>query len=497
MCALLAAVTGFIFWGENGLSYNNNPGFPLYGTRTGGTAFSYYNLSLSANANIDGGVVPYLYQLASQYTLFDNFFRSTNGASDITYLAQFAGRLPAWGSDGYTCAAASDPNYGTGSSAPYQEVPCAYGSDGIVTTASLGGCNVISTTDCTWVAEYDGYLPNLFPQADSSLPTCQAQTAAPLPGASLSSPQGWAPPLPTTFQTLGKQLDAAGQTWAVYGMGLNSQVNGNFCDPEYPNYSAHNNPLHYLLDFQDPTTSYFQAHFRDDNQFFTDLTSNTLPAWSQITFNEVYDGAVSDSNLASFETQLKRHMAAITASPYWTSGNTMVIVHGVDNGGLWDHVAPYAADRTGPGPRTPLLVISPDHANGGVNHYPYETFSLRKMVQTRFSMGNTLMTPTRYWAARDLTNSFDEVNSVYVNPCSGGQWTNATQCQNGNVYTAPGGSTTSTGSAIASTGATGIVVVTSSGTSGGGNANAASAVVHGSTTLLSMLVFAVVLSLVL
>lgn len=95
----------------------NNPGFPYYGSRTGGTSFSYYNLSSPVNANIDNGVVPYLYTLASQYTLFDNFFRSANGASDIAYLAQFAGRLPAWGADGYTCAAASDPTYGTAATA--------------------------------------------------------------------------------------------------------------------------------------------------------------------------------------------------------------------------------------------------------------------------------------------------------------------------------------------------------------------------------------------
>lgn len=164
-------------------------------------------------------------------------------------------------------------------------------------------------------------LPSLFPQPNNSLSTCQAQTAAPLPGATLSqaSGNGWAIPLPTTFQTLGTQLDAAGQSWSIYGMGLNSQINGNFCDPEYPNYSAHNNPLHYLQAFADPTSSYFKAHFRDDNQFFTDLSSNNLPAWSQITFNEVYDGAVSDSNLAAFETQLKRHMNAIMASPYWST----------------------------------------------------------------------------------------------------------------------------------------------------------------------------------
>lgn len=112
-------MNGFIFWGENGQSQVNNPGFPYYGTRTGGTAFSYYNLSLAVNAGIDNGVVPYLYQLASQYTLFDNFFRSTNGASDITYLAQFAGRLPAWGADGYTCAAPTDPTFGYNSTAPY------------------------------------------------------------------------------------------------------------------------------------------------------------------------------------------------------------------------------------------------------------------------------------------------------------------------------------------------------------------------------------------
>ena len=78
----------------------------------------------------------------------------------------------------------------------------------------------------------------------------------------------------------------------------------------------------------------------------------------------------------------------------------------------------------------PLLAISPDHAGGGVNHYPYEHFSLRKMTQRRFGISNSIMSQTRLYAARDFTNSFDEANACFSNPCSTGAAAGAAQCSN-------------------------------------------------------------------
>ena len=70
---------------------------------------------------------------------------------------------------------------------------------------------------------------------------------------------------------------------------------------------------------------------------------------------------------------------------------------------------PYDGDSFGPGARVPLILISPDHAKGGVNHQPYEHLSLMKMISTRFGVSASLLSSARQTSTRDLTNSFDEL----------------------------------------------------------------------------------------
>ena len=60
-------------------------------------------------------------------------------------------------------------------------------------------------------------------------------------------------------------------------------------------------------------------------------------------------------------------------------------------------------------------MISPAHANGGVNHYPYETLSLIKMIETRFGIQDTLLNAARTQSTRDLSNSFCEPNNAACN----------------------------------------------------------------------------------
>ena len=208
-----------------------------------------------------------------------------------------------------------------------------------------------------------------------------------------------------------------------------------------PNYSYHNNPLHYYANFSNFSSPYFKQHLRDDSQFFTDIASGQLPQFSWITMNEVYDGAVSDSDIGMMDSALIAHMDAIFASPGWQAGTTMVNIVFSDHGALWDHAAPYAGDKVGPGARVPLITVSPAHKNGGVNHYPYEHFSLRKMLQRRFGISNSIISPTRYQAARDFTNSFDEINACYQDPCAAGTATGAQQCVAPAKYQPPAGVT--------------------------------------------------------
>jgi len=57
-----------------------------------------------------------------------------------------------------------------------------------------------------------------------------------------------------------------------------------------------------------------------------------------------------------------------------------------ENGGFWDHVAPPKRDRWGPGTRVPTIVVSPFARKGHVDHTPYDTLSILKLIETRFAL---------------------------------------------------------------------------------------------------------------
>jgi len=75
-----------------------------------------------------------------------------------------------------------------------------------------------------------------------------------------------------------------------------------------------------------------------------------------------------------------------------------------ENGGRWDHVAPPAGDRWGPGSRVPALVISPYAKRHYVDHTQYETVSVLKLIKTRWKLAPL---GTRDAKANDLVNAFD------------------------------------------------------------------------------------------
>ena len=77
-------------------------------------------------------------------------------------------------------------------------------------------------------------------------------------------------------------------------------------------------------------------------------------------------------------------METIQSSPYWS--DTVIIVTYDENGGLWDHVAPPKVDRWGPGSRVPAIIISPLAKRGFVDHTPYDTTSILKLITLRFGL---------------------------------------------------------------------------------------------------------------
>jgi phospholipase C len=75
-----------------------------------------------------------------------------------------------------------------------------------------------------------------------------------------------------------------------------------------------------------------------------------------------------------------------------------------DNGGFWDHVAPPAGDKWGPGTRVPTLVISPFAKKGFIDETIYDSASILAFIEHRWGLDAL---GTRDQAAADLTNAFD------------------------------------------------------------------------------------------
>ena len=88
----------------------------------------------------------------------------------------------------------------------------------------------------------------------------------------------------------------------------------------------------------------------------------------------VFDG---DAHIADLVAKLR-------AGRQW---DHMVIVITYDEyGGAWDHVAPPRGDLLGPGARIPALIVSPFAKKGTVDHTPYDTASILRLIIRRFDL---------------------------------------------------------------------------------------------------------------
>jgi acid phosphatase len=75
---------------------------------------------------------------------------------------------------------------------------------------------------------------------------------------------------------------------------------------------------------------------------------------------------------------------AVRASPLWS--RTLIVITYDENGGRWDHVAPPVVDRWGPGVRVPAVIVSPLVKRGHVDHTPYDTTAILKLIQVRWGV---------------------------------------------------------------------------------------------------------------
>jgi phospholipase C len=241
------------------------------------------------------------------------------------------------------------------------------------------------------------------------------------------------PTVTMSGHTIGDALSARGVTWGWFEGGFrpSSTSSGKaVCDTSHTNlagsaskdYVPHHEPFQYYASTANPHhlppsssaaigTSDQANHQYDLSDFWTAASAGRLPAVSFLKAPAYQDGHAGYSNPLDEQTFLVQTINRIEQLPDWKS--TAVVVAYDDSDGWYDHAyggvlsgsndpvydgltgpgmcglasAGSYPDRCGPGPRVPLLVISPFAKRNYVSHAPSEHASILRFIEDNWSLG--------------------------------------------------------------------------------------------------------------
>jgi len=320
----------------------------------------------------DGSTLP-LWQWAKDYVLADNFFMGAFGGSFLNHF---------W----LVCACTPED----------REAPAAWriqlDERGWLKTRAGSPASVLSGAPEFMDGEVtpDGYSVNTEQppwQPSRVPPTRDGDPRATDPKRHTLPPQ--------SQKTIGDTLSARGVTWAWYAGAWNAALQDGMQAPEAPRriiatrangapyFAPHHQPFNYFARFA-PGTADRERHLKDYKDLLADIERGTLP---QVAFYKP-QGTLNQhpgyADVLSGDIHIAELVGLIKASTLWPS--TAIIITYDENGGFWDHVPPPAGDRWGPGTRIPTLIISPRAKRGFVDHTPYDTTSIIKLITRRFGL---------------------------------------------------------------------------------------------------------------
>ena len=204
---------------------------------------------------------------------------------------------------------------------------------------------------------------------------------------------------PQSAATIGDRLDAKHVPWVWYAGAWNAAVADGRQPPDKvrhaiyapetpggsPDFQPHHQPFNYYTKF-DPTdgTAARAAHLKDYDDLIADAAAGRLPP---VVFYKPQGNLNQHAGYASIadgDAHIADLVARLRASPQW-SGMVIVITYD-EFGGAWDQVAPPRGDLLGPGARIPAIVISPHAKHATVDHTPYDTASVLRLIIRRFDL---------------------------------------------------------------------------------------------------------------
>jgi acid phosphatase len=204
---------------------------------------------------------------------------------------------------------------------------------------------------------------------------------------------------PQTAPTIGDRLSAKNVRWIWYAGAWDAAVKDGrepagdarrvIYAPQIPSgspdFQPHHQPFNYYAVF-DPASKAAQRaeHLKDYNDLIADIAAGRLPP---VAFYKPQGNLNQHPGYADIDDG-DRHIAdliaKLRAGPQWK--NMVIVVTYDEFGGAWDHVAPPQGDLLGPGARIPALIISPFAKRATVDHTPYDTASILRLLTRRFDL---------------------------------------------------------------------------------------------------------------
>jgi phospholipase C len=208
-----------------------------------------------------------------------------------------------------------------------------------------------------------------YPQASWGCPAGTVDTLLPDRKGGPREPACFGTTAPSSYPTLGDELDAAGLSWRFYAPSIGSS--GGI----WSGYRAVKH-IYGGTDWNDDVIS-------PQTQILTDAPNGTLAAVTWVV-PDVHDSDHANSKSATGPQWVASVVNAIGESPFWNSSVIFVIWD--DWGGWYDHVPPPQLDYDGLGFRVPLLCISPYAKQNYVSHVQLESASILRFVEDNFGL---------------------------------------------------------------------------------------------------------------
>ena len=353
-------------------------------------------------SHIDCDTVPFLWQFADRFVLFDNFYQSIIGPSTPNAIAMIAGQ------SGQT-QWALHPSQGSNNTA--SSVIKSSGGEPIVSDPGpFPGSNLdLSPVKPPYNSADENPATPALNQTYASLPLSFMGNQIEQTIQSDQNPALDLADVQHDIQTIASGLDPI--NWGWYQEGYDAEPTDTSGTASHSSYIVHHNGPQYFGYVGDNTQE--TNHLHGLNDFYSDISAQKLPAGGGVFYvRGGYDNingltpvdqnaavqknfpgdddhpGYSDAQIS--EALLAKEVNAIASSPYWK--NSAIIITYDETDGLYDHAPahirsydPEGAPLTG-GPRIPAIVISPFSRVHAISHAYSEHSSVIKFIDELFGL---------------------------------------------------------------------------------------------------------------